>query len=766
VEGKYRLLADHQVAFTLGDYDTTRELVIDPVVTRIHGPFEGRGMNTAVAMARDAAGNLFVTGTTDGIDLPSMSEGMDDAYVCRVEAIGKVQSCVTFGGRGNEASNAIAIGTDGRVWVGGTTYSRSFPKILPLQPIHGDGGLLGDGFLVRMKNDLSSIDFSTFHGGNDADEILALSAGPDGSVLVAGTSASTVGFPTTQGVVGAQSAGGADAFLSKVTADARIAFSTLLGGTGDDSAHGIAVTPDGGVLMAGRTSSTDFPTVNAHQRSFGGGQEDAFFAMLDRDGSAIRFSSYLGGSGTDGARAIAHSPGSEAVMIGNSSSEDFPTLRARQRHLGGAEWGADTDGFIARISSSGELGFATYHGGNGHDNLEAVAVDRAANIHVGGSSESTDYPDTSGAGHPWFVPPYSLDTAPVATYSKLNPRGELLESWFEGAANEGTTRGIVVESPTRVSVLEEGFESGQEGYNIATISQDSSLQSWSADFNGDGRDDVLWRNAHTGAGVIWHSADATLAQRITTVTNLDWRIATIGDFDGDGASDIIWRNERTGANAIWPGAEYTSGAALATVSDLNWRVVAAGDLDGDGLDELIWHNDATGRTSAWTSADFHRRRELVRIGNPSWDIIGAGDFDGDGKDDLLWERFLTKSRVVWRSGDYATQHSLHNGESSWVREQVLGIGDFDANGREDVLVTWICGAQYGDGIAVRFPNQLDWGCWSGPTMTTSGDYDGDGQADILRRDLETGVNYIYRGGEMRRRLPIRRVSSQSWVPHS
>src|SRR5439155_1715190 len=120
------------------------------------------------------------------------------------------------------------------------------------------------------------------------------------------------------------------------------------------------------------------------------------------------------------------------------------------------------------------------------------------------------------------------------------------------------------------------------------------------DFGGDGRSDVLWRNASTGENYLYPMNGTTILAGegyLRTVPDLNWTIAGIGDFDGDGKADILWRNSTTGQNYLYllDGTPISPGeGSLRTVADLNWHVTGVGDFDGDGAADILWRNAATG----------------------------------------------------------------------------------------------------------------------------------------------------------------------------
>jgi len=175
-----------------------------------------------------------------------------------------------------------------------------------------------------------------------------------------------------------------------------------------------------------------------------------------------------------------------------------------------------------------------------------------------------------------------------------------------------------------------------------------------ADFDGDGKADILWHNDATGAVTIWLMSGGTattIASSFTTVADLNWRVAALADFDGDGKADILWRNGATGDNLLWSmnGATIASAVAVNAVPDLTWSVAGASDFDGDGKADILWRNQSSGQNAIWfmngaamTSGPF-----ITAMADMGWSIAGTGDFDGDGKADILWRNTATGQDAIW-----------------------------------------------------------------------------------------------------------------------
>src|SRR5208337_4223211 len=183
--------------------------------------------------------------------------------------------------------------------------------------------------------------------------------------------------------------------------DPVLAYSTYLGGSGSitglgDVGTGIAVDGSGNIYVAGLTGSSDFPTVNALQGTPGGpsgANYDAFVAKIKADGSALAYSTYLGGSDIDQANGIGVDSAGNAYVTGYTASTNFPTSNALQGASGGGG-----DAFVAKISADGSaLLYSTYLGGSLFDSAVGIAVDSAGNAYVGGFTTSPDFPTTNNA---------------------------------------------------------------------------------------------------------------------------------------------------------------------------------------------------------------------------------------------------------------------------------------------------------------------------------------------------------------------------------
>jgi hypothetical protein len=226
--------------------------------------------------------------------------------------------------------------------------------------------------------------YSVALGGNGVEEATAVALDGQGRIHLAGYTSST-DLPWTRL---AGPGGKGDVFVARLDPTGQVVeFIAYFGGSGSDSVRGLAVDTAGRLHVAGLTLSTDFPVVRPLAGQVAAaGAANAFVATIAADGSALTFSTYLGGSDADEAHAIAVAPDGSLVVAGETRSADFPVRNARQ------PVGQGLDGFITQIGVGGALAWSTYHGGQVSDSLFAVAVDGTGAVAVAGTSNSWDFP--------------------------------------------------------------------------------------------------------------------------------------------------------------------------------------------------------------------------------------------------------------------------------------------------------------------------------------------------------------------------------------
>jgi hypothetical protein len=261
--------------------------------------------------------------------------------------------------------------------------------------------------------------YSTYLGGSGfsvwGDFGSGIAVDSVGNAYVTGQTYST-NFPT-KNPLQPNYGGNGDVFAAKINPEgSALVYSTYLGGSGDEWGNGIAVDSAGNAYVAGNTNSTNFPTVNPLQPNYGGGNDDAFVAKINPTGSALVYSTYLGGSGDDGGFGIAVDSAGNAYVTGYTMSTNFPTESPFQKRKDGSG-----DAFVSKLNPTGSaLFYSTYLGGGSYDQANGIAVDSAGNAYVTGWTDSTNFPTKNpfqkyygGGGSDAFVT--KIDTRAATT---------------------------------------------------------------------------------------------------------------------------------------------------------------------------------------------------------------------------------------------------------------------------------------------------------------------------------------------------------------
>ena len=263
--------------------------------------------------------------------------------------------------------------------------------------LYAGTGSGADAFVAKINPAGSELVFSSYLGGGGGDTGVGIALDSANNVYVTGTTESP-NFPAV-GAYQSMIKGLSDAFVTKINpAGAAILWSTYLGGGGPENAGDIAIHAPDSVLVAGSTGSTDFPTARPIQsinKSVSPAVADAFVSRLSADGARLDFSTYLGGSGTDLAYAIAVDGAANVHLTGATNSTDFPVLSAVQAARSGEPQFNNVDAFVTKLDTNGAgLIYSTYLGGNGSDQGNGIATDGMNNVYVTGLASSGDFPTT------------------------------------------------------------------------------------------------------------------------------------------------------------------------------------------------------------------------------------------------------------------------------------------------------------------------------------------------------------------------------------
>ncbi len=358
----------------------------------------GFGYENGYAIAVDITGAVYITGDTDSTNFPLANPiqgvyggGYSDAFVSKLDPTGSILVYSTYiGGLGYDVGNGLAVDSIGSVYVAGHTDSVDYPLV---NAIPGSAGLYIDAFVTKLDPGGLAIVYSTKIGGGYDDFAYAVAVDGAGAAYVTGSTDSP-DFPVlnaAQPSCNTQVAWlCADAFVAKIApAGSSFVYSTFLGGSSSETADAIAADSTGAAYVAGYTQSTDFPTVNPFQGTYGGGYNDCFVTKVDPAGSSFLYSTYLGGSSGDAGMAIGLDNAGAFYVAGFTYSLDFPLVNAIQ----GAYGGGNSDAFITKFDPTGaSLLYSTYLGGANDDSVYGLAVSGAGRAYLAGSTGSTDFP--------------------------------------------------------------------------------------------------------------------------------------------------------------------------------------------------------------------------------------------------------------------------------------------------------------------------------------------------------------------------------------
>ncbi|HEX5413845.1 MAG TPA: SBBP repeat-containing protein [Terriglobia bacterium] len=481
---RYVIEKDGQVGFHVSGYDPAKPLVIDPVLS-YSTYLGGTDYNYATGIAVDASGYTYVTGYTSSIDFP-ISGGVQgifsggscdtevntarcfDAFIAKINPQGTALVYSTYlGGTGDDEAVRVAVDSSGQAYVAGFTNSLDFPTAGPLQGSNG-GGDCGttvypaacyDAFVAKLNASGSNLVYATYLGGTGDDFASSIAADSSGNAYVGGlTSASN--FPISYGTQRISYGGGAfDGFVTKINpTGSSLVYSTYLGGSQEDHVNGIAIDSSGDVYLAGQTNSANFPVKGGFEAQYtatscGSALNntscfEGFVSELNPTGTALVYSSYLGGTAASYGTDIALDAAGAAYVTGWTTSGDFPVTQGAYDMA----WGGTDEVFVAKIApGGGAISYATYLGDIYPDQANAIAVDGSGNAWVVGYTYGGKFPVAS----PLQAAGGGLYDAIV---SEINPAGSdlLFSSYLGGAGNEAAND-LALDSPGNVYLTGDTF---------------------------------------------------------------------------------------------------------------------------------------------------------------------------------------------------------------------------------------------------------------------------------------------------------------------
>lgn len=336
--------------------------------------------------------------------------------VVRAQTETQLVSSTYFGRFGFDEATGLAVDGDGFVYISGWTESFGFPST----------GF--DAFVLKLTPDGSQVVYTTYLRGSGFDIATGLAVHTDGTVYVVGHTTSA-DFPLVNSFQSALR-GPSDLWLAKLDSFGSPIYSTYYGGSSFENGSAIAVSASGDAYVAGSTGSFDLPSVAGFQPENRGGFSDGFVVKIRPDGTAPPWASYLGGTGDDHANGLAVDAADHLVVVGSTSSTNFPVASAIQGSFGGGF----ADGFITKFSPDGSnLVFSTYLGRSSIDVVTSVQLDEGGAIYLVGSTGSFNFP-TVNAFQPFYAGGFS-----DGFIARIEPNGQgpTLSTFFGGQGHDG-----------------------------------------------------------------------------------------------------------------------------------------------------------------------------------------------------------------------------------------------------------------------------------------------------------------------------------------
>jgi len=399
---------------TIGAYQTSNNGGLDVVVSQINSGATSLVYSTYVGgsdedisqgIRIDSSGNAYVTGGTASLDFPTSDTAYNkthwnttmyfDVFVFRLDSRGSSLAYSTYvAGEEDDAGLSIDIDGSGNAYVVGFSYSANFPTTSgAYDTTHND---YADVILFELSPKGDSLTYSTFFGGND-DDIGNDMIYNNGDVFLTGSSWS-YDFPTTSGAFQTTHVDWTDVIVMKFNiGSSSLTYSTFVGGDDEEEGYSIAMDSSENVYVTGYTwggMRMMFPTTSGAYDTTLGGTIDSFIFKLNSLGSALTYSTFIGGSNDEYGNCIDVDPSGNAYITGYTYSTDYPTTP-------GTDYptfrGGDVDGFATVLNNAGSaLKYSSFLGGSADDLGYSILVDDDLEAYVSGQTDSKNFPTTSG----------------------------------------------------------------------------------------------------------------------------------------------------------------------------------------------------------------------------------------------------------------------------------------------------------------------------------------------------------------------------------
>lgn len=429
-------------SFDLETYDKRQTLIIDPLIYATY--IGGSHYDDAYSIAVDASNNVYVSGFTYSANYDITAGGFQttnagawDIFVSKLNAGGTDLIYSTYiGGSGSDFAVSNAVDANDNLYITGYTTSTDYITTAGAFQTINKGDV--DGFITKLNASGTALIYSTYIGGNNGDYSRAIAIDTYNNAYITGSTNSN-NFVTSNGAFQNVYNGLDDIFVCKLNELGNtLIYSTYIGSFNYEYGRSIALDNSGNAYITGWAHSGFITTPGAFQSIISGGN-DAIVVKLNSLGTALVYSTFIGGNGADAGYDIAIDSSNNAYITGDTESSNFivsPTSFQNNREGG---W---TDAFVTKINASGNaIIYSTYLGGNGDDTAYSIAIDQYDNAYITGRTESTNFDITTGAFQ-------IMNAAGRDVFaSKLNATGsDLLYSSYIGGNNNDVGLSIAVDT--------------------------------------------------------------------------------------------------------------------------------------------------------------------------------------------------------------------------------------------------------------------------------------------------------------------------------
>ena len=428
-------------SIALGSYNKSQTLIIDPL---IYSTYIGGGANEAgESIALDALGNSYITGHTNSIDYDTtlgvfqsnnVSVGSWDIFVSKLNASGTALIYSTYiGGNAEDIAYSITLDASGNSYITGSTKSINYP--ITAGAFQSSNEFLWDIFVTKLNATGTALIYSTYIGGGGRDEGSSIAVDTSGNAYITGYTESS-NYDITPGAFQTTYAGSRDVFISKLNATGTtLLYSTFIGGGNFEEGYSIALDALDNAYITGYTESSTYDITPGAFQTIYEGNKDVFVSKLNATGTALIYSTYIGGSSYDEGYSITLDASKNAYITGSTGSINYDITSGAYQTI---KAGGVRDIFVTKLNATGTaLLYSTFIGGSAGDYGYSITLDAMDNAYIAGTTISTNYPITSGA----------IQTAKEGSLdvfvSKLNATGTaLLYSTYIGGILEDQANSI------------------------------------------------------------------------------------------------------------------------------------------------------------------------------------------------------------------------------------------------------------------------------------------------------------------------------------